>query len=227
MLMDRQLGARTPVPDAAGIAGVGRLIMELSQFIEDMLNQENGLLQEAVDDLTAEELVWQPGAESNPIGWTLWHMLRVEDMWVQFFAQRQTEIWERDGWHEKFGLPTRDNGFNHTPQQVAEFPALEFGTLLEYGEAVRAGTLEYLRGLSPEGTGGDALGGPAQHLVAQPAGGGDVPPVDWGVLPTPGADCLFEGVAAGVWSITRGVCDAQQLTMARPELGEDMPAVAC
>ena len=125
--------------------------MELSQFIEDALNQENGLLREAVDDLTGEELVWQPGAESNPIGWTLWHMLRVEDMWVQFFAQRQTEIWERDGWHEKFGLPTRDNGFNHTPQQVAEFPALEFGTLLEYGEAVRAGTLEYLRGLSPEG----------------------------------------------------------------------------
>ena len=47
----------------------------------------------------------QPGA--NPIGWILWHMLRVEDMWFQFFIQRQTEIWEREGWNEKFGLPAR------------------------------------------------------------------------------------------------------------------------
>ena len=93
MLMDRQLGRADGSTRAAGIAGFGRLTMELNQFIEDALNQENGLLREAVDDLTAEELVWQPGVESNPIGWTLWHMLRVEDMWVQFFAQRQTEIW--------------------------------------------------------------------------------------------------------------------------------------
>ncbi|HZA21171.1 MAG TPA: DinB family protein, partial [Dehalococcoidia bacterium] len=101
-------------------------------------------------DLTPEELAWRPGPEANPMGWILWHMLRVEDMWVQFFAQRQLELWERDGWHEKFGLPTRDNGFGHTTQQVAGFPALDLNNLLEYGEAVRAGTLEYLRGLGLE-----------------------------------------------------------------------------
>ncbi len=84
------------------------------------------------------------------MGWTLWHMLRVEDMWVQFFAQHQAEIWERDGWHQKFGLPTRDNGFGHTPEQVAAFPALDRDTLLEYGRAVRASTLEYLRSRSPQ-----------------------------------------------------------------------------
>ena len=60
------------------------------------------------------------------------------------------EIWEREGWHEKFGLPTRDNGFGHTPEQVAGFPALDLQELLQYGKAVRAGTLEHLRGLSAE-----------------------------------------------------------------------------
>ena len=122
--------------------------MAPKQFIEDSLNREYHLLAEAVQDLTVEELAWQPGSQSNSIGWTLWHMLRVEDMWVQFFAQRQPELWERDGWHEKFGLPTRDTGFGHTTEQVANFHALNLPTLLQYGEAVRFGTLTYLEGLS-------------------------------------------------------------------------------
>ncbi|MDE2780441.1 MAG: DinB family protein [Chloroflexota bacterium] len=124
--------------------------MNLNEFIESALNMEQRLLVEAVEDLTPEELTWQPGADANPMGWMLWHTIRVEDMWIQFFIQRQVEIWERDGWHEKFGLPTRDNGFGHTPEQVAGFPALDMQELLRYGEAVRAGTLEHLRGLSPE-----------------------------------------------------------------------------
>ena len=124
--------------------------MILNDFIETALSREQAYLLEAVGDLTPEELAWQPGADANPIGWMLWHTLRVEDMWIQFFVQRQPELWERDGWHQKFGLPTRDNGFGHTPEQVANFPALDLAELLRYGEAVRASTLEYLRGLAPE-----------------------------------------------------------------------------
>lgn len=124
--------------------------MTLSEFIESALETEQSLLLEAVEDLTPEELVWRPGPDANPIGWMLWHTIRVEDMWIQFFIQGQMEMWERDGWHERFGLPTRDNGFGHTPAQVANFPALDLQELLRYGEAVRNGTLEYLRGLSPE-----------------------------------------------------------------------------
>ena len=124
--------------------------MTLNEFIEDAFNVEHEFLMEAVKDLTPEELRWRPGPEANPIGWMLWHMIRVEDMWFQFFIQRQSEIWERDGWHDKFGLPTRDNGFGHTPEQVAQFPDLDLAELLRYGDAVRAGTFEYLRGLTPE-----------------------------------------------------------------------------
>ncbi|MFQ6029716.1 MAG: DinB family protein [Dehalococcoidia bacterium] len=124
--------------------------MTLNEFIEDAFNREQQFLQEAIQDLTPQELVWRPGPEANTIGWTLWHMLRVEDMWFQFFIQRQLELWEREGWHEKFGLPTRDNGFGHSPEQVANFPALDLAQLLQYGAAVRAGTLSYLRGLAPD-----------------------------------------------------------------------------
>jgi hypothetical protein len=123
--------------------------MTLNEFIEDALNKEHEFLMEAVRDLTPEELVWRAGPEANPIIWILWHMVRVEDMWLQFFIQRRLEIWERDGWHEKFGLPARDNGFGHTREQVASFPALDLSELLKYGESVRSGTLDYLRSLGP------------------------------------------------------------------------------
>ncbi len=124
--------------------------MNLNEFIEDAFAKESEFLMEAVQDLTPQELAWRAGPQANPINWILWHMFRVEDMWIQFFIQHRLEIWERDGWHQRFELPTRDNGFDHTPEQVANFPALDLQQLLQYGEVVRAGTLEYLRGLGPE-----------------------------------------------------------------------------
>ncbi len=124
--------------------------MTLNEFIVDALDKENGFLMDALDGLGPEELVWQPAADANSIGWILWHMVRVEDMWVQFFAQFQTELWETEGWHEKFGLPTRDNGFGHTAEQVNNFPALDLSEFLRYRAAVRQATLAYLDTLTPE-----------------------------------------------------------------------------
>ena len=124
--------------------------MTLNEFIVDAFAKEQEFLSDAVGALTPQEMMWRAGPEANPIGWILWHMLRVEDMWFQFFIQRQTEIWEREGWNEKFGLPTRDNGFGHTQEQVADFPALDLQELLRYGQSVRRGTLEYLKTLGPD-----------------------------------------------------------------------------
>ena len=124
--------------------------MTLNRFIEDAFQKEHEFLMDALSGLTSEEQAWRAGPDANSITWILWHMLRVEDMWFQFFIQRKSEIWERDGWNEKFGLPTRDNGFGHTSEQVAAFPTLDLAELIGYGDAVRAETLVYLRGVTPE-----------------------------------------------------------------------------
>ncbi len=124
--------------------------MTLNEFIADALDKENGFLTDALDGLGQDELAWQPAADANSIGWILWHMVRVEDMWIQFFAQFQTELWETEGWHEKFGLPTRDNGFGHTAEQVNNFPGVDLGEFLRYRASVRQSTLAYLDTLTPE-----------------------------------------------------------------------------
>ena len=124
--------------------------MTLNEFIVDALDKENGFLLEALDGLGPDELAWQPASDANSIGWILWHMVRVEDMWIQFFAQFQTELWETEGWHEKIGLPTRDNGFGHTAEQVNNFPGVDLGEFLRYRASVRQATLAYLDTLTPE-----------------------------------------------------------------------------
>ena len=124
--------------------------MTLNEFIEDAFNVEQEYLMDALGDLTPEEMMWRAGPEANSIGWILWHMTRVEDMWFQFFIRRETEIWARDGWDEKFGLPARDNGFGHTLEQVAEFPAYNLADMLKYGTEVRAATLKYLKTVTAE-----------------------------------------------------------------------------
>ena len=124
--------------------------MTLNEFIEDAFNVEQEYLMDALGDLTPEEMMWRAGPEANSIGWILWHMTRVEDMWFQFFIRRETEIWARDGWDEKFGLPARDNGFGHTLEQVAEFPAYNLADMLKYGTEVRTATLKYLKTVTEE-----------------------------------------------------------------------------
>lgn len=123
--------------------------MTLNEFITDALEKENGFLLEALDGLSPDALAWQPAPGANSIGWILWHMVRVEDMWIQFFAQFKPELWESDGWNDKFGLPTRDNGFGHTAEQVNNFPRLDLAEFLQYRAAVREATLAYLGTLTP------------------------------------------------------------------------------
>ena len=61
--------------------------MTLNEFIEDAFVTEHEYLIDAISDLTPDEMMWKAGPEANHIGW-----------------------------NEKFGLPTRDNGFEHTQE---------------------------------------------------------------------------------------------------------------
>ena len=76
----------------------------------------------AMNGLTAEERRHQPTPESNHIDFIVWHVARVEDMWIQRFAQGKPFIWEDGGWAEKLGIPTNELGFGFTIEQVRELP---------------------------------------------------------------------------------------------------------
>lgn len=122
--------------------------MDFKKIIRMGLDEYMEELRKALKGLTPAERRFQPRPESHHIDFTVWHMARVEDNWVQRFARRGDTIWQRDSWHTKLGLPERDSGFGYTAEQVANLPRFNFDDLMAYYDAVRAGTVEYLDGVT-------------------------------------------------------------------------------
>ena len=113
------------------------------------LNMEN-FVKGALNDLSDDDLTKQPNAQSNPIGWTLWHQTRVEDAIISAISGKP-QTWAAGNWAEKFGMDASsdDRGMGHSMEQVAAFKASK-ANLLGYADAVRAKTLAALKELTPE-----------------------------------------------------------------------------
>ena len=126
--------------------------METRDFILDMLDRMQQTVTGAVDSLTHKELTWRPGPEANSIGFILWHQVRAEDVFVQSMIQQKPQVWVSERWHQKLNLTENpmDLGYGYTAEQVAAFPVPELKDLLIYAAAVRARTIEYLKGTTPD-----------------------------------------------------------------------------
>ena len=124
--------------------------MDFRNIVQMALDEYTDELRRAVEGLTPAERRFQPTPDSHHIDFVLWHMARVEDNWVQEFGRGVGSVWERGGWAAKLGLPEQGNGWGYTAGQVAELPQFDLELLNEYAEAVRAGTIEFLDGLSSD-----------------------------------------------------------------------------
>ena len=112
--------------------------------IDSGLNEAFEKLKRALDGLSEDELHWRPTLESNTIDWMVLHMALVEDGWVNIGLRGLEMIWGRDGWSER--LPGGEDVARHggqTGDEIRSMPAFDVSLVMEYYEAVRAGTREY------------------------------------------------------------------------------------
>ena len=104
-----------------------------------------------VDGLGPDDLAHrvQPGV--NPIGWLVWHLLRVQDDHVAEVAGTE-QVWTADGWAGCSGLPVDDaaTGYGMSDEEVDAVRVPSADLLLGYSQAVHARTAEFLRGLSDD-----------------------------------------------------------------------------
>ena len=121
--------------------------MDFRDVLELGLEECKTALYQQLEGLSRQELTWQPNPESNPIGFIVWHTARVEDRWLHYFIQGKPQVWERDGWYQKLGLPRTDTGGRYTAEQVSSFPLPDIKQVQAYMDAVRRETLEHLRGM--------------------------------------------------------------------------------
>jgi hypothetical protein len=110
--------------------------MDIGSFLLELYGRIPPLAADAIEGLTAEDLVWAPAPGANPIGWLVWHLSRVEDHHVAELLD-EPQIWASGTWAESCGLESdpSNTGYGHSPDQVRavrpDSPDALFGYLRE------------------------------------------------------------------------------------------------
>lgn len=123
--------------------------MEVREVYLELFGRIEPLVRAAVDGLDPGQLVAQPQPGTNPVGWLVWHLTRVQDHHVGE-VMGEEQIWP--AWASSFGLtPDPWNiGFGHSPADVEAVQPESSQVLVDYYRAVFARTRGLLDALTPQ-----------------------------------------------------------------------------
>ncbi len=119
-------------------------------------------LNQAVETMSEEDMVWRPFPETPSAGYYLWHVARVQDALIHKQILNRPEIYETHGYYQQFGLPLADTGQDYTATQRAHFQEPPKADLLEYLRLTFQAVLRTIDELGPEGLDIETRGG-MQH----------------------------------------------------------------
>lgn len=122
--------------------------MSAKNFIQNSLANLHERLNEAVQDLSEEQINWRSNQGGNSIAFMIWHFARTEDNIIQFALQRKPTVWQDEGYAEKFGLDARAQGTGMTAEQAGAVRLPSGQAILPYLKAVWTNTEDYVAGLS-------------------------------------------------------------------------------
>lgn len=125
--------------------------MELKDFVQEGFERCAASYDRALTNLSDEEWYWQPNDQANSIAFIIWHVSRVEDRWLQMFAQGIEQLWIREDWSTRLGITGDDTGLGWSAEQVASIPRRQAALSLEYMKAVEASTFAYIDRIAEEG----------------------------------------------------------------------------
>lgn len=115
--------------------------MQNIELYVDLIESLSEWAHREVEGLSEQELAWQPDAEGNSIGVTVWHFSRWLDVTARLLQGKTPteELWLTHGWAERTGynpLGIGEKGLGavtgYTLQEVAAIPHLSAQDLLIY-----------------------------------------------------------------------------------------------
>jgi uncharacterized damage-inducible protein DinB len=122
--------------------------LDALQLIAQNLETARNMTLKSLNGLIDDDLWYRPKPDTNPIGFLVWHIARVEDMFAHFAIGQGPQVWEHQGWHQHWGVPREDTGNSYTLEQVNAFPRRPLQDLLDYMAAVRRETQELIKSIS-------------------------------------------------------------------------------
>lgn len=122
--------------------------MAANDVLVDAYGRITQVVERAIDGIDPAGLTWQPEPGSNPIAWLVWHLTRIQDDHLAKLAG-EPQVWETDGWPERFGLESGslETGHGHTMEQVLTVRPDSVTTLREYHDWVSERSQAYLADL--------------------------------------------------------------------------------
>lgn len=122
--------------------------MEIPDLLQELYGRIAPLAHDAVEDLDADGLNHRPTADTNHIGWLVWHIARVLDHQIcEQSGDRQ--LWLDGDWAARIGREpdANDIGFGQSNAQAAAVRVEKPSDVLDYLDAVAERTREYLGSL--------------------------------------------------------------------------------
>jgi len=119
-------------------------------LLEDLYGRIGPTATRAVEGLDETALTARLDPEANTVAWLAWHLARGQDVQVAAAVGRD-EVWTRDGWARRFGLPFDDeaSGYGQSADEVAQVRAGD-DLLLGYVHAVQVESADVLASLTDD-----------------------------------------------------------------------------
>ena len=118
-------------------------------LLTDAFSRVHGVVHQAVDNLTPDELAFRVNGNTNSIAWLVWHLSRVTDDHVSEAASKE-QVWIGNGWAEKFALPFPPDatGYGFGGDDVAAVKVKSGEILIGYFDEVIEEATRFVKHLS-------------------------------------------------------------------------------
>ena len=141
--------------------------MDAITYLQKQFANINAIFHSIADDLTDEEWVTRPASEQNMIGYTVWHIPRIQDTHVQTWIRGIPEVVHGERWTDWRQLKQYGNGVGISLAE-ADYVAhsVQQADVMEYANAVNQEISIWLKELNESDL--DILPDISQHLSAFP-----------------------------------------------------------
>ena len=125
--------------------------MTSNDLLVDAFSRVHGVVHQAADNLTPDELAFRVDGNTNSIAWLIWHLSRITDDHVSDAASKE-QVWTGSGWVEKFGLPFPPDatGYGFGGDDVAAVKVKSGETLIGYFDEVIEEATRYVKHLKED-----------------------------------------------------------------------------